>query len=128
MRKTLILFTVAALAGLCALAATAYAKPLPDSSAVDQYTEAVPAAGGQQASKGGGGTLPGGTAEALASQGKDGAGAAAAAKLTAPEPGHPGGSETSGMGIVLPLVLIAALLAAVAAFVARRRQRGVSTG
>jgi hypothetical protein len=112
MRKTLFLTLFLA---LFAFAATSQAKPLPDSAAVDQYTEAIPTAKGPR-SEGGGGTLPAGTAESLNSPG-----VTALAKATAPSPSDGGGSQTSGLGIWLWLILAACLVAALTRFFARRR-------
>jgi hypothetical protein len=114
MRKTLFLTVFLA---FFALAATSQAKPVPDSSGVDQYTEAIPTAKGPR-SEGGGGALPPGI---VTPPGKDGAAVAALAKATAPSPGDGGGSQTSGLGIWLWLILAACLLAALTRFFARRR-------
>jgi hypothetical protein len=114
MRKALLLTVILA---LLALPAASQAKPLPDSAAVDQYTEAIPTAKGPR-SEGGGGALPPGTAESLNSLGIPGV--AAVAKETAPSPGD-GGSQTSGLGIWLWLILAACLVAALTRFFARRR-------
>jgi hypothetical protein len=118
MRKTLVL---TAILGCLALAATAQAKPLPNNSAVDQYTEGIPTATGERSSRDRGGALPPGTAAPLDSLGKNGAAAAAAAKASAPSRGDAGTSQASGMGIWLWLILLACLLAAVTRYVARRR-------
>src|SRR4051812_782853 len=118
-------------------------------SAVDQYSEAIPTAGGQKATRdlgkdGGGGAAnqSGGESEASQNvggsaptatvppqirsqleQSKKGAAAEKAAKLTAPS--RPSASSTdtgsSGMGFLLPLILAASLAVAVAMFLARRR-------
>jgi hypothetical protein len=114
-RKTFAITTVAALAVLCALAAMAQAKPLPSNSAVDQYVEAIPSAGGNEPS-------PTAVAASPVTPNTPDARAAKLAKVTAPASSPPSGeSGTSGMGILLPLIIAAALLGAIALFVARRR-------
>lgn len=171
MRKALLL--VIALLGLAtAVPGTAFAQ---DNSAIDEYTENVPNAGGDERNEqagggsGGGGDgeegsnpLPQGTSEELQRKGSDGGAAAALAEATAPkgsaggersDPGAAGGdrngssteparsggddgvpsvsdvvvglagSDSDGMGIWLPILLGAALLAALG-FLAVRRFRG----
>ena len=117
MRK--ILLTAVFLACL-GLPAQGWATPLPDSSAVDQYTEGVPTATGQRSSQDGG-KLPPSTAGPLNSLGKNGAAAAAAAERTAPSHGDGEASQTSGLGIWLWFILAASLLAALMLFFGRRR-------
>jgi hypothetical protein len=105
-------------------------------SAVDQYSEAIPTAGGQKSTHaavtgGGGGTAGGGTAQippktsAQLHQTKTGDAAEKTARLTAPNKSSSsnsgGSSSDSGMGLVLPLILAASLLGAIAIFIARRR-------
>jgi hypothetical protein len=115
-------------ASLLLLAATAEAQTLQNGAAADQYTEAIPLAGGPRATKDhGDGSLPPRTEAALQQKGADGSATATLAKVTAPRSGSGSGSGadgsdtgTSGMGFALPLLLGASLLAAIA-LVARRR-------
>ena len=114
-----------ALTALLALAPTALAA-----SAVDQYQEGFPTAGGQEPSRdavgGSGGTrgtetIPPQTRAQL-NKSKKGSAAEKAAKITAPSrPGSGPSDAGGGMGFLLPLILVAALAGAVAIFVARRR-------
>jgi hypothetical protein len=122
-------FILAALVALLALPAAAHARPLPSGSAIDEYSEGVPQASGQSPStESGNGSLPPGTDAALQAKGKDGAAAAKTAKFTAPIPsgGGDSGSGSGGLGILLPLILGASLLTAVAIFV--RRRQGATSG
>jgi len=99
-------------------------------SAIDQYSEALPTAKGEnptrKAVQGGGGTatIPLQTRSQLESS-KIGAAAEKAAKLTAPSRGGSASSDTSdtgdGLGFGLPLVLAATLAAAIGIALARRR-------
>jgi hypothetical protein len=119
--------TAVALTALLVIAPAAMAT-----SAVDQYSEGIPTAGGQKPShnavrqevngKGNTATIPP-AAVAQLEKSKNGRAAAAAAKITAPSDSSPGGSPTngSGLGLLLPLILAATLLAAIAVFLARRR-------
>lgn len=117
---------VVALSALAALPAIAEAKPIPGGAA-DQYTEGIPQAGGQrESSEKGNGSLPPGAEAQLQAQGKAGSEAANLAKATAPGPSDSSSDPSDGMGIVLPLILGAALLAAIALFLARRRQAATS--
>jgi hypothetical protein len=116
MRKLLVLLTICAMTAVLVLAGTVQGKPLPDNAAVNQYVEALPGAAGAEPSS------AAVTAGALQVQGTDRIRAAALARATAPDRGATG-SSSSGMGIALPLIMLASLLAAVALFVARRRHR-----
>jgi hypothetical protein len=160
MRKLTVVLV--ALCGLLALPASGNAQ---DNSAQDEYTENVPAGGGDRPSDNaggggsgeGGGSLPPGTVQDFQALGADGPAAAALAEATAPggekgrdratgargdgEPAGGGGSpigevvgdiasgssDGGGMGVALPLILGAGLLAAIAFIVARRRG-GSETG
>jgi hypothetical protein len=124
------------IAALLASASASFAT-----SAVDQYSEGIPTAGGQKPSHdaardalrgGGGGRRTGGgggsaaiprTAAAQLGKSKQGSAAERAAKITAPDRSSPGGSTTNGrgMGLILPLILAAILAGAIALFIARRR-------
>jgi hypothetical protein len=145
---------------MVALAAFLVAPPTgsaQDNSAQDEYTENVPAGGGDKPSDdagsgGSGGSLSPGTVQDFQALGADGQAAAALAEATAPggENGWHrgagsggvsgdgqsaggsaiddvvsdiagGSSDEGGMGIALPLILGASLLAAIAFIVARRR-------
>jgi hypothetical protein len=151
--------TIALVALALAVPAGAQAQ---DNSALDEYLETIPGAGGDNPSSGqdggsggGGDPLPAETSASLESQGPAGAAAAAVAEATAPERrggaggsgererrgsedggsggggGLPavdevvdnvaGGSDSDGLGIVFPIVLGAALLAAIAFVLIRRR-------
>jgi hypothetical protein len=143
-----------ATAALLAFAAVPGLAAAQDNSAIDEYTENVPGAGGDRPSRGvdggsggeSGSTLPPASSGALASEGADGAAAAALAQATAParEPGGStardregaggglpsvgdivawvgGGSDSDGLGIVLPIILGSVLVAAVLFLLARRR-------
>jgi hypothetical protein len=99
-------------------------------SAVDQYQEGFPTAGGQKPTKdavgGDGGTA--GTAtippqtQAQLGKSKNGSAAEKAARITAPTGPSSGPSDAGGgLGFLLPLILAGALAGAVAIFVARRR-------
>jgi hypothetical protein len=129
-------------------------------SAIDQYTEGAPGAGGSNQSGGGsagggGQALPQSSADALDAQGSSGQAAANLAQSTAP-PGsgeattdrggdHGGGDDegsgtdsrergdskgnttsesgdSGGFGVGLPILLFAALVAAVAFTIVRRRR------
>lgn len=87
---------------LSLLLVPAIAQAAPGGSANDEYTEHVPGAGGDTPSEGvgggsgGGGSLPPGTAEALAAQGTAGERAAALAQATAPNKPGKGSNSTSG--------------------------------
>lgn len=116
MRKVFVLAGVGALLGLCAIGGAAQAATLPNSSAVDQYIEAFPTAHGPAASPAPLGASPGAAPNASA---KDRA--AAVARATAPSRAGSGGASDSGMGLLLPLIMAASLLGAVALFLARRR-------
>ena len=146
MRKALATAT-----GLTAIAVVALLLAAPAAfavSAVDQYSEAIPTAGGQKptrdlgkggggsaagqrgggttASQGGGGSVPTATVPAQTrsqlERTKKGSAAAKAAKLTAPSaPSASSTNTSSGMGFLLPLILAASLAVAVAVFLARRR-------
>jgi hypothetical protein len=114
-----------ALIALAALPAAAVAAPLSGGSAVDQYTEGIPQAGGQRpAAKPPANTkdeIPPGAAAALQKEGKDGNAAANLARATAPSGGGSGGTGSDGgMGIFLPLILVATLLIGLAFFLRRR--------
>jgi hypothetical protein len=103
-------------------------------SAVDQYSEGIPTAGGQKPSRdvvrshesggpGGTTTIPPATRAQL-EKSKNGSAAVKAAKITAPSRTDLGRSDSSsggGLGLLLPLILVAALVAAVGIFFARRR-------
>jgi hypothetical protein len=113
-----------ALVLLLALAPAALAA-----SAVDQYSEGIPTASGQKptrdaAKPGGGGTATIAPAtRAQLEKTKQGAAAARAARITAPGRSAPGSADAgdAGMGLLLPLILVAALAAAVGILFARRR-------
>ena len=134
-------------AGVAAIALVALLLAAPAAlavSAVDQYSESIPTAGGQKPTRdlghGGGSGQGGGSAPTQAGPGsagtatvppqtrsqlqrtKNGLAAEKAARLTAPT--RPSASSTdtsSGMGFLLPLILAASLAVAVAVFLARRR-------
>lgn len=103
-------------------------------SAVDQYSEGIPTAKGQKptrdAARGGGGgggtpTIPPAT-QAELGQTEKGRAAEKAAKLTAPDRASTGGggestTDEGGLGLLLPLILGATLLTALAIFFGRRR-------
>jgi hypothetical protein len=126
---------VAALGVIVLLIATSTAWA---GSAVDQYSEQIPAAGGerptQQASASEGSDTAeksaiSATTQAQMEKSKDGADAARVAKETGPVApgiaGSDGGGGTGGnggLGLILPLILVGSLLAAVAVLVVRRRQ------
>ncbi len=115
-----------ALVALLAVPTLASARNLPSGSAVDQYSESIPNAGGKRKSddKGGGGApaaIPPQTQAQLEGQGADGNGAAKLAQVTGPGNSGDGDSGSDGLGFILPLILIASLLAAVALYLARRR-------
>jgi hypothetical protein len=108
------------------------ASPAFGGSAVDQYSEGIPTARGQQASQDAvapGGdrstNIPPGT-QAELKRSKIGAAAENAARITAPS--SQGSSSTSdretgsdsGLGLLLPLILAATLVGAVAIYLARR--------
>jgi hypothetical protein len=96
--------------------------------AVDQYSEGIPTAGGQKPSQdavgagSGTATIPPRTQSELQRTQK-GAATEKAAELTAPSRSGSGGSSDAGdgLGLLLPLILIATLIAGVGIFVARRR-------
>jgi hypothetical protein len=114
-------------------------------SEVDQYAEGLPGpcgenkVGGGGAGGGGGGTsagsgsgqaqpvIPAGTEKQLNSHGPAGKKAAALAQETAPIPQAGGTSNTSsddsgkGVGLLLPLILVAVLAAGLIYFTRRRR-------
>jgi cobalamin biosynthesis Mg chelatase CobN len=135
-------------AGVAAIALVALLLAAPAAfavSAVDQYSESIPTAGGQKPTRdlghGSGSAQGGGSAATQAGGGsagtatvpaqtrsqlqrtKNGLAAERAARLTAPT--RPSASSTdtssSGMGFLLPLILAASLAVAVAVFLARRR-------
>jgi hypothetical protein len=98
-------------------------------SAVDQYTEGIPSAGGQKSSnqavnQSGTATISPQTGAQL-DKSRKGRAAERAANLTAPS--HPGavGSDSSGsgdgLGIFLPLILAATLVVGIGIFYTRRR-------
>jgi hypothetical protein len=99
-------------------------------SAVDQYSEGIPTAGGQKPTSDavsgspGTATIPPATREQLDKTPK-GSAAEKAAKITAPTRSQPAGSDNSdtgdGLGLLLPLILAATLAAGIGIFVARRR-------
>jgi hypothetical protein len=117
-------------AAVIALVAIAVTAPVAMAgSAVDQYTEGIPTAGGQKPSVqavggGGGGT---GTVkispqtQAKLQKTKKGSAAEKAARITAPTASPSGPSDSGGMGLLLPLILVAALATAVGLFLGRRR-------
>jgi hypothetical protein len=118
---------VVVVVGLLTLAPGAFAG-----SAVDQYTEGIPTAGGQEPSRDAVGNPSSGNSAPISSQtrnqlgkSKEGSAAEKAADLTAPARhgnGLSGPSDAGGgLGFLLPLILVAALAAAVAIFIARRR-------
>jgi hypothetical protein len=128
--------TTLLVAGISLVALLAGAPLALAASAVDQYSESIPAAGGQESSQhaaGGGGagagsatTIPPAT-QAQLEKSREGADAARVAQLTAPTaPGSAssgGGGETGGgggLGLLFPLILAASLLAALGIVVARR--------
>jgi hypothetical protein len=115
------------LAGLLSSAPGAFAG-----SAVDQYTEGIPTAGGQEPSRDAVGNSGDGNSAPIPSRtraqlGKSKVGSAAekTADLTAPArhgSGLSGPSDAGGgLGFLLPLILVSALAVAVAIFIARRR-------
>lgn len=145
------LIAAALVAGVPAASALAQGN-----SAVDEYTETIPGGGGDNASGsddgGGGSPLPEDVAADFGAAGAEGTDAARVAEATGPDKGNanqsgpndsaggsnadagvPGvvtevlGSDSdSGMGILLPIVLGATLLAAIA-FLAARRGGGSNT-
>jgi hypothetical protein len=141
----------------------------PGNSGASQYSEDVPAPGGNHSSNdvgggGGGGdssNLPPGVVSALQAQGAAGAGAARFAQATGPgqagkggngagggensgqsavggnggglgdildQVAGGGGSDSGGMGILLPIILGASLLAAIAVLATRWARRGPAGG
>lgn len=118
------------LAGIVLLIVLAAAPSALAASAVDQYSEGIPTAGGQKPTRDLGSgqagtptTIPPQT-QATLQRTERGAAADKAAKLTAPSRPSAGSSDTSdsnGLGLLLPLILAATLIAAVAIFVVRRR-------
>jgi hypothetical protein len=162
-RVSCFLVATAALLALAAVPGPALAQ---DNSAIDEYTENVPGAGGDRPSRdvdggtggGSGSTLPPSSSEALASQGAAGAAAADLAQATAParEAGGSGGgadgstarersgggvpsvgdvlaevgrgSDSDGLGIVLPIILGSVLVGALLFLLARRRRQGEPGG
>jgi hypothetical protein len=155
---------VVATAALLAFAAVPGLAAAQDNSAIDEYTENVPGAGGDRPTRdvdggsgeGSGSTLPPASSGALATEGADGAAAADLAQATAParEPGGSdgagdgsttrdragadgglpsvgdvvagvgGGSDSDGLGIVLPIILGSVLVGALLFLLARRRRQG----
>jgi hypothetical protein len=121
-------------AGLIVLAALLVAAPSTlGASAVDQYSEGIPTAGGQKPTSAAAGGNPGTatippTTRARLDKTSKGSAAEKAAKLTAPTGPHPTGSGASdtggdgdGMGLLLPLILAATLALGIGVFIARRR-------
>ena len=101
-------------------------------SAVDQYQEAIPTAGGQKPTGDattGAGAVQRGTAtiapgtRAKLDKTKNGAATARAAEITAPSQSNrgSGSSGDEGLGLILPLILAATLTGAVMIVLARRR-------
>jgi hypothetical protein len=125
------------LAALALVLALAIAPSALAASAVDQYSEGIPTAGGQEptheAVTEGQGAAGGGTAaiprhaQSELQRSKPGSAAEKAAELSAPSRSDSGsvslgGSDAGdGVGLLLPVILVAALITAVAIFLARRR-------
>jgi hypothetical protein len=121
-----------ALAVCASIALLALTPPAFGASAVDQYQEGIPTAGGQQPTRHAvdrAGSTQSGTripapARAQLERSKKGSAAAKAARITAPNGSGSGPSDAGGgLGLLLPLILVATLAAAVGVFVARRRAR-----
>ena len=100
---------VAVLATFLMAAGTALAQAPGDNGQIDQYTESIPSAEGNEPTGGGGGSQNGGggdgndspvltpeQSEGLAGQGADGAGVANLTEATAPSSDGNGGSSGSG--------------------------------
>jgi hypothetical protein len=133
-----------------ATAQTPQTNAPPGNSAIDEYLETVPGATGDQrpgtpaAGAGGGGVLPPAERARLEKLGPDGKALADAVDATAPPAAKPGekilsgsaegGSPVSavleavtgsdgggGMGVLLPVILLASLLGVIALAVLRRR-------
>lgn len=170
MRRVLIALAVASwLAVLPTAIANAQTSLPPDNSGVDQYTENVPGAGGDEPSSqigsgggagsnggggGGGSRLPPRVAHEFGHAGSDGAAAASLAEATAPDGADAAGVDSArggnrsrassgggvggivgtgvgaastgsyGMGIALPIILAATLVAALGFLLSRRRHPG----
>jgi hypothetical protein len=150
-----LVLVLAALA-LPSAAAAAGSNAPPGNSGVDQYFETIPSAGGNhpaaRGAKPGAGGLSAAERRRLAAAGPTGAAAAdlaaanaprrarhhAPAGTTAPLPSAAGrspfsaalhavsGSDSSGLGILLPLILGATLLAGILAVAVRRRSSQAS--
>jgi hypothetical protein len=111
----------ALLLALMVVAGVAQATPVSGNSAADQYIEAVPTAGGRQSSP------PAAAATgAQPAAVNDKEATSALAKATAPNGPVSGGTDSSGMGIALPLIMLALLIGASIWFWARRRSDGAS--
>jgi hypothetical protein len=137
------------------LAAQGPGRVPPGNSGADQYVESVPGAGGNHPGTGNpashAGAVPPGTQRALTSEGPAGRATASLAGATAPRGGGFGskngaapapsggggsavggiaqgavGSNSTGMGVWLPLVLGASLLGAILLLALRRRGAGRS--
>ena len=113
----------------------------PGNSEVDQYTETVPGACGNQSPGGGGGStdgsggsddgsaVPQSTVDQLSSEGAAGEAAAGLAVANAPRANQGGGgsasesngSDDGGMGLLLPLILAGVAGAGIAYVFLRRR-------
>jgi hypothetical protein len=116
-------------AAIALVAIVVFAPTAMGASAVDQYTEGIPTASGQKPSLNavGGDGGGGGTAaispqtQAKLQKTKKGSAADKAANITAPSASESGPSDSDGMGLLLPLILVAALATAVGVFLGRRR-------
>jgi hypothetical protein len=131
-----------------AMAQQAPTNAPPGNSAIDEYLETVPSATGDQrpgqpGAAGSGGVLPPAERARLEKLGPDGKALADAVDATAPPAAKPGqkldidgakgrspisavldaavGSDGGGMGIFLPIILLASLLGVIALVVLRRR-------
>jgi hypothetical protein len=155
MRKISIAIGSLLILSLASSAGAAQVAP-PGNSGVNQYSETLPGAGGDQPSSdsGGGGaegnqgsSLSPKAQRALQEHGPTGAAVAGLASQTAPQVANSGaqnrshdsresggggsalgagvdqlsGSETSGMGVALPIIILLSLIGAIAVFVLRRR-------
>jgi hypothetical protein len=147
-----VLFVVSCVAACLVLTAQAVAKTRyltpPGNSGITQYTEVVPSSGGNTPTAGGPSSsshLPAAAARALAGPGtarkelSNFVGATAPARARSGHqrfvPAAPSGSSGvasvlrslgghgGGMGLVLPLLIVAALLAVIAAIAVGRRRR-----
>jgi len=116
---------VSTLLAVLAFVPTAFAA-----SAVDQYSEGLPTAGGQKSThdtvaQGGGTARIAPDTRAQLGKGRKGRAAERAAEISAPRRDDSVGPNTSGtddgLGLLLPLILAATLVTGIGIFYARRR-------